>query len=322
MCKCNCHSCRKDIEIRLVYPWVSYLGQDSIWPEHQYFLGKAGAKTRIRMVFLFGLTFLFPSIWAFARASDCDSFMYGTLCPTDHLSNIIWTIPDLENEIKCQVINLVCTLIPNIHIRLSVLRRRGASISCLWNSRQELLTASFSDPVRQTPRLLAPTNQIARWLCRDLWPRLWWIPAVRSSKMFSVILSTRSDTSLRFLESRHVNNCAEMNFHAPTGRSLEMSASFTVIVEHQRYDLISHRYSFWNCFWILTYLRCLQSCSSCTSGPAFPDMSTCASHQVITRESDVLYGSHFKSLGAFRSLQGLSDSLWVSWNPVRPFRLF
>ena len=256
------------------------------------------------MALLFPLTLLFTNIWASANASDCDSFMYGTLCPTDHLSNIIWTIPDIENEIKCQVIKLVCMLIPKIYLRLSVLRRQGASFSCLWNSRQEQPTASFSDPVRQTPRLLAPTNQIARWLCRDLWPRLWWIPAVRSSKMFSVILSMRSATSLRSLENRRVNNCAEMNFLAPTGRSLEMSASFTVIVEHQRYHLIPDSYSFWSGFWIPSYLTCLQSCSSCTSGPAFPDMSTCASHQVITRESKVLYGSHFKSLGAFQSLYG------------------
>ena len=59
------------------------------------------------MVLLLSLALLFPSIWASAEASDCDSFMYGALCPTDHLSDIIWTIPDLENEIKCQVFNLV-----------------------------------------------------------------------------------------------------------------------------------------------------------------------------------------------------------------------
>ena len=58
--------------------------------------------------------------------------------------------------------------------------------------------------------------------------------------MFSVIISTRSATSLRFLESRRVNNYAEMNFHAPTGHSLEMSASFTVIVAHQRYHHMGH----------------------------------------------------------------------------------
>ena len=200
------------------------------------------------MVLLFALTLLSPNIWALASASDCDSFMYGTLCPTDHLSNIIWTIPDLENEIKCQVIKLVCMLIPKIYLRLSVLKRRGASFSCLWNSRQERMAASFSDRVRQTPPPPAPTIQIARWLCRDLWPRLWWILAVRSSQMFSVILSTRSDTSLRFLENRRVNNYAEMNFHAPTGRSLGMSASFTVIVAHQRYHHIPYYFSFWSGF--------------------------------------------------------------------------
>ena len=81
--------------------------QDNIGPDYQYLLGKAGERRRIRMVLLFSLTLLFTSICALASASDCDSFMYDTLCPTDHLSNIIWTIPDLENEIKCQVLNLM-----------------------------------------------------------------------------------------------------------------------------------------------------------------------------------------------------------------------
>ena len=38
-----------------------------------------------------------------AAASDCEVFMYGSLCSTDRLSDIIWVIPHLENEIKCQV---------------------------------------------------------------------------------------------------------------------------------------------------------------------------------------------------------------------------
>ena len=59
----------------------------------------------LRMFLLFSFSLLFTNIWVSASASDCDSFMYGTLCSTDHLSNIIWTIPDLENEIKCRVFN-------------------------------------------------------------------------------------------------------------------------------------------------------------------------------------------------------------------------
>ena len=78
--------------------------QDSIQKIISIFWGRLETK---RMALLFSLTLLFTNIWASASASDCDSFMYGTLCPTDQLSNIIWTIPDLENEIKCQVLKII-----------------------------------------------------------------------------------------------------------------------------------------------------------------------------------------------------------------------
>ena len=52
---------------------------------------------------------VFLSFWATTPAgasdSDCESFMYGSLCLTGRLSDIIWVIPHLENEKKCQVSN-------------------------------------------------------------------------------------------------------------------------------------------------------------------------------------------------------------------------
>ena len=141
----------------------------------QYFLHKyicfCISQIRIRtMVLLYYLTLLFTNIWGSAAASDCDSFMYGTLCSTDH--NVIWAFPDFEDEIECQVFNLIQQTPTLICLRLSALRHRAATFSCSWNSRQEGTPASFSDPARPTPCLLVPSNQIVRWLSPALLPRL------------------------------------------------------------------------------------------------------------------------------------------------------
>ena len=49
--------------------------------------------------------------------------------------------------------------------------------------------------------------------------------------------NTRLATSSRFLESVRVKVCVDMNFPAPSGLSLAMSASSTATVEYQRFGL-------------------------------------------------------------------------------------
>ena len=121
---------------------------------------------------------VFLSFWATtppARASDsdCESFMYGSLCSTGRLSDIIWVIPHLENEKKCQVSNESTLsglkLDTCFFSRGSAWTHPTATTSCSWNSqRGETRSASSSEPVTQTPLQLVLTNQTARWQYRDL----------------------------------------------------------------------------------------------------------------------------------------------------------
>ena len=107
-------------------------------------------------------------------------------------------------------------------------------------------------------------------------------------------MNTRLATSLRFLESVRVNDCVDINSPAPSGLSLAMSASSTVTVEYLRFGL---SYCHIGCvkqnIVILVVLsqifklEVFQLCTSCSSGSAFPDLTTCASHQVHERFKDV-----------------------------------
>ena len=97
--------------------------------------------------------------WESSAGTGCDSFKYGTLCSTAHPGNTIWTIPDLENEIECQVRyqRLEQSIIRLA--RLNVFRQQAATTLCLWSSPRETQNVSSSIPVTSTPPTRALRNQ-------------------------------------------------------------------------------------------------------------------------------------------------------------------
>ena len=103
--------------------------------------------------------------WESSAGTGCDSFKYGTLCSTAHPGNTIWTIPDLENEIECQVRyqrldqRLWQSNNHFILARLNVFRLQAATTSCLWSSPHETQNVSSFIPVTSTPPTRALRNQ-------------------------------------------------------------------------------------------------------------------------------------------------------------------
>ena len=82
----------------------------------------------------------------------------------------------------------------------------------------------------------------------------------------------------------------------PTAEIYQLSSSYWIL-----FGDVCFFYSSCGTLTVTSYTRC-------TSGPSFPDMSTCASHQVKT--GNILDRAHFKSLRAFQTwlYQGLSGS--------------
>jgi len=202
---------------------------------------EAGDEIRIRMVLLFSLALLFSSIWASAKASDCDSFMYGTLCLPDHLSDIIWTIPDLENEIKCQV---ECVETSGCKFFTFVEFTTGTTGCFLLRSCEANSTSACSNE---------PDCQMA--VSGPVTPSL-------------------------------VDSCCDKFEEVQCDSQNEIGHEFNIFGEEACQQLCRDEFScsYWTLFGEVCffYSSCgtPTSCSSCTSGPAFPDMSTCASHQV------------------------------------------
>merc|ERR1712130_122116 len=202
---------------------------------------EAGDEIRIRMVLLFSLALLFTNIWASVSASECDSFMYGILCPTDHLSNIIWTIPDLENEIKCQV---ECVETSGCQYFMFVEFTTGTTECFLLRSCDSNSTSACSNE---------PDCQMA--VSGPVTPSL-------------------------------VDSCCDEFEEVQCDSKYEVGHEFDVFGEQACQQLCRDELScsYWTLFGDVCffYSSCgtPTSCSSCTSGPAFPDMSTCASHQV------------------------------------------
>ena len=54
------------------------------------------------MVPLVPLFFLFSVSTIVSGSSDCDYFEYGAMCSLQPTSNVLWIIPDLDSENKCQ----------------------------------------------------------------------------------------------------------------------------------------------------------------------------------------------------------------------------
>ena len=201
--------------------------------------------------------FIFWASPAFAISPDCEFFMYGSLCPTDHLSDIIWVIPGLDNEMKCQVFNnLIFSGPTNMLLRWSAQKQPTATISCFWNSHRELKSVSSFGPAMWTRLQFVLRILSASWQFRDLWPHLSLSLAVRSSKQCSVKLDMRLDTSLTSRLSGFANDCVEINFLAPTGLSSVVTASSTVPVEHQRLRLLGKK----DCTFFIHLLGSSQSC--------------------------------------------------------------
>ena len=197
--------------------------------------------------------------------------MYGRLCSTAHPSDTIWTIPDLENEIKCQVRSYSNIILIRIFLRMSVLRQQAAATSCSQNSRQGTQNVSFFGPAMPTLPTPAPPNQTAWWQFQDQRHLPWLNHAAKGSRMSHVRPSSKLATNLMFSGSRRANKCAETKRTALIGRSTEGFAFSTATVEPLR------------CIYTRSIKGVLfvhQACTSCTSGAAFPDLSTCASHQV------------------------------------------
>jgi len=229
------------------------------------------------MVLLFSLALLFTNIWASVSASECDSFMYGILCPTDHLSNIIWTIPDLENEIKCQV---ECVETSGCQYFMFVEFTTGTTECFLLRSCDSNSTSACSNE---------PDCQMA--VSGPVTPSL-------------------------------VDSCCDEFEEVQCDSKYEVGHEFDVFGEQACQQLCRDELScsYWTLFGDVCffYSSCgtPTSCSSCTSGPAFPDMSTCASHQV---QYTLLLGGDTPDNDYSKTLEMITPNLVCSPNmPALP----
>jgi len=217
--------------------------------------------------------------WETSGAIGCDSFLYGTLCSTAHPGNIIWTIPDLENEIQCQV-ECVETAGCNNFMFVEFTSRSA-----------ECFLLRFCD----TNSTIACTEEPD---CRM---------AVSGPATPSVI-----------------DACCDGFEDVSCDPKYEVGHEFDVFGEQACQQLCreERQCAYWTlygdvCFF---YSACgtPQACSSCTSGAAFPDMSTCESHQV---EHTLLLGGDTPSDDYSATLELITPNLACAPNmPILPVR--
>jgi len=217
--------------------------------------------------------------WRPSAAAECDLFMYGRLCSTVHPSDTIWTIPDLENEIKCQdecvettgCSNFMFTEFTSGNTECFLLRSCDANSTYSCSSEPDCLMA-ISGPA--TPSL--------------------------------------------------VESCCEGFEDVSCEAKYEVGHEFDVFGEQACQQMCRDNIdcAYWTlyggvCFF---YSDCgtPEACTSCTSGAAFPDMSTCTSHQV---DYTLLLGGDTPSDSYSATLEMLTPNLACTPDmPMLPVR--